>query len=52
VLVLLVHALSDDEQKAQLGKMPWLVRKVLLKKIWARGFRPCLKFAHNSRIAF
>jgi len=51
VLVLLVHALTDDEQRAQLGEMPWFVRKVLLKRIWSRGFQRSLKFAHNPRIA-
>jgi hypothetical protein len=51
VLVTLVYSLTDDEQKAQFGAMPWLVRKVLLKRIWARGFRPSLKYAHNPSIA-
>jgi hypothetical protein len=47
VLVLLVHALTDEEQQAQFGGMPWIVRKLLLKRIWARGFRRSLKYAHN-----
>lgn len=51
VLVLLVHALTDDEQKAQFSEMPWIVRKLLLKRIWARGFRDCLKYAHNPSIS-
>jgi hemerythrin-like domain-containing protein len=51
VLMLLVHALTDDEQKAHLGAMPWFVRKILLKRIWARSFRGCLKYAHNASIA-
>jgi hypothetical protein len=51
VLVLMVHGLTDDEQKAHLGKMPWFVRKVLLKRIWSRSFRGCLKYAHNPSIA-
>jgi hypothetical protein len=51
VLLTLVHALTDEEQKAQFGGMPWLVRKLLLKRIWARGFRGCLKYAHNRTIA-
>ncbi len=51
VLMLLVHALTDDEQKAQFSEMPWIVRKVLLKRIWARGFRGCLKYAHNPSIS-
>jgi len=51
VLTLLVHGLTDDEQKAHFGAMPWFVRKLLLKRIWARGFRDCLKYAHNPSIA-
>ena len=51
VLVLLVHSLTDAEQKEQFGAMPWLVRKLLLKRIWARSFRGCLKYAHNASIA-
>jgi hypothetical protein len=51
VLTMLVHALSDEEQKAQFNGMPWFVRKLLLKRIWARSFRGCLKYAHNASIA-
>jgi hypothetical protein len=51
VLVLLVYALTDQEQKAQFSGMPWLVRKVLLKRIWARSFRGCVKYAYNPSIA-
>ena len=51
VLVTLVYALTDDEQKAQFGGMPWLVRKLLLKRIWSRGFQRSLKYAHNPSIA-
>jgi hypothetical protein len=51
VLLLLVHALSDDEQKIQFGDMPWPVRKLLLKRIWARSFRGCVKYAHNPTIS-
>jgi len=51
VLMVLVHALTDDEQKAQFNKMPWFVRKLLLKRVWSRSFRGCLKYAHNASIA-
>jgi hypothetical protein len=51
VLMLLIHSLDDDEQKAHFSAMPWLVRKLLVKRIWARGFRGCLKYAHNASIA-
>jgi len=27
------------------------VRKLLVKRIWARSFRGCLKYAHNASIA-
>jgi hemerythrin-like domain-containing protein len=51
LLMLLVHSLTDDEQKAQFSEMPWFVRKLLVKRVWARGFRGCLKYAHNPSIA-
>ena len=51
VLVLLVYALTDEEQQAQFGGMPWLVRKLLLKRIWSRSFRASLKYAHNQSIS-
>jgi len=51
VLLMLVHALTADEQQEQFGDMPWLVRKLLLKRIWARSFRASLKYAHNPSIA-
>jgi len=51
VLMLLIHALTDEEQKAHFSAMPWFVRKLLVKRIWARSFRGCLKYAHNASIA-
>jgi len=51
VLMMFVHALSDDEQRAHFAKLPWFVRKILMKRVWARDFRPCLKFAHNPSFA-
>jgi hypothetical protein len=51
MLVMLVHALSADEQRAQFSELPWIVRKLLLKRIWARNFRGCLKYAHNPSVA-
>jgi hemerythrin-like domain-containing protein len=51
MLMLLVHSLTDDEQKEQFSEMPWFVRKLLVKRVWARGFRGCLKYAHNPSIA-
>jgi hypothetical protein len=51
VLMMFVHALSDDEQRAHFAKLPWFVRKILMKRVWARAFRPCLKFAHNPSFA-
>jgi hypothetical protein len=51
VLMLFVHSLTDDEQRAHFAKIPWFVRKILMKRIWARDFRPCLKYAHNASFA-
>jgi len=51
VLMLLVHELTDAEQQAHFSKMPWFVRKLLVKRIWAGSFRGCLKYAHNPSIA-
>jgi hemerythrin-like domain-containing protein len=51
VLVMLVYALTDEEQQAQFAGMPWFVRKLLLKRIWSRSFRASLKYAHNQSIS-
>jgi hypothetical protein len=51
VLMFLIHGLSNDEQQAHFSGMPWLVRKVLVKRIWERGFQGSLKYAHNPSIA-
>lgn len=51
VLMMFVHALNDDEQRAHFGRLPWFVRKILLKRVWARAFRPCLAFAYNPSVA-
>jgi hemerythrin-like domain-containing protein len=51
VLMMFVHALSDDEQRAHFAQLPWFVRKILMKRVWSRDFRPCLKFAHNPSVA-
>ena len=51
VLMLLIHSLTDEEQTAQFGEMPWFVRKVLVRWMWAPSFRACLKCAHNPSIA-
>jgi len=50
VLVLVVHSLTDAEQQAHFGAMPWIVRKVLLK-LWSRSFRASLKYTHNPSLA-
>jgi hemerythrin-like domain-containing protein len=50
-LMLFVHALTDDEQRFQFAQIPWFVRKVLIKRIWSRDFRGCLKYAHNQNVA-
>jgi hypothetical protein len=50
-LMLFIHELTDDQQRAQFSKMPWFVRKVLIKRIWARDYGPCLKYAYNRNVA-
>jgi hemerythrin-like domain-containing protein len=50
-LMMFVHALTDEEQRAHFGPLPWFVRKILMKRVWERDFRPCLKFAHNQSVA-
>jgi hemerythrin-like domain-containing protein len=50
-LMLFIHALTDDEQKFQFAAIPWFVRKLLIKRIWSRDFRSCLKYAHNQNVA-
>jgi hemerythrin-like domain-containing protein len=50
-LMMFVHGLADDEQRTQFAEIPWFVRKVLMKRVWARDFKPCLKFAHNPTFA-
>jgi hemerythrin-like domain-containing protein len=49
-LMLLLHSLTDEEQRAHFSAMPWFVRKVLIGQVWKRSFRRCLKYAHNSAI--
>jgi hemerythrin-like domain-containing protein len=51
VLMFMIHGLTNDQQQAHFSRMPWLVRKVLVKRIWERGFQGCLKYAHNASIA-
>jgi hypothetical protein len=50
VLMMYLHGLTDEEQ-THFSTMPWFVRRVLVKRVWARGFRGSLKFAHNPSIA-
>jgi hemerythrin-like domain-containing protein len=50
VLMLFLHALSDEEQRSHFSRMPWFVRRVLIP-IWDRGFRACVTYAHNPSIA-
>jgi hypothetical protein len=50
-LMLFIHELTDDEQRAQFSKIPWFVRKVLIKRVWSREYRACLKYAHNRNVA-
>ena len=49
VMMLYLHGLTDEEQK-HFSTLPWFVRRVLIRRIWSRGFRGCLKYAHNPSI--
>jgi len=51
VLMLFIHGLSDEDQRLHFSEVPWLVRKVLMKRVWARDFSPCLKYAFNPSFA-
>ncbi len=50
VLMMYLHGLTNEEQ-AHFSTMPWIVRRLLVKRVWARGFRGSLKYAHNPSIA-
>jgi len=49
VMMLYLHGLTAEEQK-HFSTLPWFVRRVLIRRIWSRGFRGCLKYAHNPSI--
>jgi len=50
VLMLIIHALTPDEQRAFFEDMPWFVRKVLVGLIWSRFYRRFLPFSHSRTI--
>lgn len=50
VLMLIIHALTPDEQRAFFDDMPWFVRKVLVGLIWSRFYRRFLPFSHSRTI--
>ena len=49
-LMFAMHNLSGEEQRFLFGDVPWFVRKVLFKRIFARNFRHCVKYAHTASI--
>jgi len=49
VMMLYLHGLTAEEQK-HFSTLPWFVRRVLIRRIWSRGFGGCLKYAHNPSI--
>jgi len=49
VMMLYLHGLTDEEQN-HFSTLPWFVRRMLIRRIWSRGFRGCLKYAHNPSI--
>lgn len=50
-LMFLVHSLNGNEQHEHFKELPWLVRKILVKRIWARGYRHCRRYAYNKNIS-
>lgn len=50
VLMMYLHGLTNEEQ-AHFSALPWIVRRVLVKRVWARAFRGSVKYAHNPSIA-
>ena len=49
-LMFLMHNLSGEEQRFMFGAAPWIVRKIVFKRILARNFGRCVKYAHTSSI--
>lgn len=50
VMMMYLHGLTNEEQ-IHFSTLPWFVRRVLMRRVWSRGFRGCLKYAHNPSIA-
>ena len=48
-MMMYLHGLTNEEQ-THFSTLPWFVRRVLMRRVWARGFRGCLKYAHNPSI--
>jgi hypothetical protein len=44
---LYVYHLDNIEQKAFFDNIPWIVKKVLLPKIWFKDYEPHLEFYFN-----
>jgi len=51
VVMLLIHSFTTEEQLDHFGAMPWFVRRILVKQIWARSYRPLLKFSYTKECA-
>ena len=50
-LMLFIHSLDAREQVVLFGDLPWILRRVIIKWIWARGYRPLLKFSYSQASA-
>jgi hemerythrin-like domain-containing protein len=50
VMMMYLHGLTNEEQM-HFSTLPWFVRRVLMRRVWSRGFQGCLKYAHNPSIA-
>lgn len=50
VLMMLVHSLTPGEQQTLLSDLPWFVRRVLIRGIWARGWEPLMPFTFEPRV--
>lgn len=51
VLMFFIHSLDAHEQVEFFGELPWVIRRVLIKRIWAPGYRPLLKFSYAQASA-
>jgi hemerythrin-like domain-containing protein len=51
ILMFFIHSLDAHEQVEFFGELPWIIRRILVKRIWAPGYRPLLKFSYAQASA-